>query len=71
MFGANEQNFGDEDSFMETGIIDSTGVLELVSFVEERFDITVQDDELIPENLDSASKLARYVTRKLGAPSNQ
>ncbi len=71
MFGASEQNFGDDDSFMETGIIDSTGVLELVSLVEERFDITVQDDELIPENLDSANKLGRYVTRKLGAPSNQ
>ena len=67
LFGASEQNFDDDDSFMETGIIDSTGVLELVSFVEERFDITVGDDELIPENLDSANNLTRYVTAKLGA----
>lgn len=69
MFGASEQNFDDDDSFMETGIIDSTGVLELVSFVEERFDIEVRDDELIPENLDSANNLTRYVTRKLSAES--
>jgi acyl carrier protein len=69
LFGASEQNFGDDDSFMETGIIDSTGVLELVSFIEERFEVAVQDDELIPDNLDSARKLTDYVTRKLGTRS--
>jgi acyl carrier protein len=67
LFGACEQDFGDDDSFMENGIIDSTGVLELVSFVEERFGLEVHDDELIPDNLDSANKLTEYVSRKIGA----
>jgi acyl carrier protein len=71
LLGASEQDFADDDSFMENGIIDSTGVLELVSFVEEQFRIEVSDDELIPDNLDSANKLASYVMRKIGAGSNR
>jgi acyl carrier protein len=55
----------DDDSLLEKGIIDSTGVLELVSFVEETFDIRVEDEELIPDNLDSINKLVLYVGRKL------
>jgi len=43
----------DDDSFLEKGIIDSTGVLELVNFIEETFNIKVEDEELIPDNLDS------------------
>lgn len=57
----------DEDSFLEKEIIDSTGVLELVSFVEERFGIEVNDDELIPDNFDSVSKLNEYVKKKQDA----
>ena len=57
----------DEDSFLEKEIIDSTGVLELVSFVEDRFGIVVNDDELIPENFDSVNKLNEYVKKKQGA----
>lgn len=55
---------GDSDSFLEHGIIDSTGVLELVAFLEEVYGITVEDEELIPENLDSIEKVAAYVSRK-------
>jgi len=51
-------------SFMETGLIDSTGVLELVAFVEEKYAIKVGDDELLPENLDSVKNLAAFVVRK-------
>ncbi len=55
----------DEDSsFLEEGIIDSTGVLEIISFLEETFLIKVDDEELIPENLDSVSRLTRFVERK-------
>lgn len=54
-------------SFMETGLIDSTGVLELVSFVEEKYGVKVADDELVPENLDSVANLAGFVVRKVGA----
>jgi acyl carrier protein len=56
----------DDTSFMEEGIIDSTGVLELVEFLEKEFSIVIEDDELIPENLCSIDNTAEYVTRKLG-----
>ena len=53
-------------SFLEEGIVDSTGVLELVMFVEETFNISVDDEEIVPENFDSVEQLARYVRLKLG-----
>ncbi len=59
------KNLGDEDSFMESGIIDSTGIMELVSFVEEKYSIEIDSDELVPENLDSISRLTRFVSEKL------
>ena len=52
-------------SLLDAGIIDSTGVLELVSFLETTFGIEVQDDEMLPENLDSIRAITAYVTRKL------
>ena len=51
-------------SLIETGIIDSTGVLELVGFLEERYDIRVADDELVPENLDSIDNILRFLREK-------
>jgi acyl carrier protein len=56
---------GDETSFLEEGIVDSTGMLELIMFLEESFHISVEDDELIPENLDSIQNVARYLDEKL------
>jgi acyl carrier protein len=56
--------FSDDDSFQERGIVDSTGILELVCHLQERYAIAIADDELIPENLDSLSKVARFVERK-------
>ena len=56
---------GDETSFLEEGIVDSTGMLELIMFLEESFHISVEDDELIPENLDSIKNVACYLDRKL------
>ncbi|HEB76332.1 MAG TPA: acyl carrier protein, partial [Nitrospirae bacterium] len=64
-FGRNN-GFADSDSFLESGIIDSTGVLELVAFLEERYRIDVVDEELIPENLDSIDNLVRFVKAKMG-----
>ena len=52
--------------FLEEGIVDSTGVLELVMFVEETFGITVEDEEIVPENFDSVERLARYVRLMVG-----
>lgn len=56
--------FADEDSFLELGIIDSTGVLELIMFVEEAFKIAIEDDDLVPENLDSINGLVRFIGAK-------
>lgn len=57
--------FDDNDSFIQKGIIDSTGVLELVSFIEVTFKIKVGDEELIPDNLDSMNKIVNYIIRKI------
>jgi acyl carrier protein len=54
-------------SFLDLGIIDSTGVLELVCFLETTFGIQVADEDMLPENLDSIRAIASYVTRKLNA----
>jgi acyl carrier protein len=65
-----ERSFSDGDSFMGEGIVDSTGVLQLVEFLEETYGITVEDEELIPENLDSLNNVSAYLARKLNtAPS--
>mgnify|MGYP005845680563 CR=1 FL=1 len=57
-------SLGDDASFLENGIIDSTGMLELVLFVEETFGIEVEDDEVLPSNFDSVNQLYAYVARK-------
>ena len=67
LFGQENGGLTEEQSFLETGIIDSTGVLELVAFLEQRFGISVDDRELLPENLDSISNVTRFVSRKTGA----
>ena len=63
LFGVDTE-FADEDSFLENGIIDSTGVLELIMFVECTYKISVGDDELVPENLDSVANLERFIVSK-------
>jgi acyl carrier protein len=57
-------NFQDGASFLEQSIMDSTGVLELVAFLEENFGLKVSDDELVPENLDSVDLICQYLDRK-------
>jgi len=66
LFGSDEESFGDTDSFMEKGIIDSTGILELTSFVEEKYGVTIKDEEMIPDNLDSLSNIVNFIARKKG-----
>ena len=58
-------NLQDTTSFMQSGIIDSTGILELVNYLEEKHSITIQDDELVPENLDSILNVDQFLGRKL------
>ena len=56
--------FSDSDSLQELGIVDSTGVLELVCHIQERYGIAVADEELVPDNLDSVDRIARFIVRK-------
>ncbi|BDD87598.1 acyl carrier protein [Desulfofustis limnaeus] len=64
LFDADADALVNDASFLEQGIIDSTGILELVDWLEETFAISVEDEELIPENLDSVVKVAAYIERK-------
>ena len=68
LFGDGEK-LNDDTSFMEEGIIDSTGILELVFFIEENFEIKIEDDELVPENMDNLNNIARFLERKLAGSS--
>lgn len=63
-FDAEESALQNDTSFLEQGIIDSTGVLELVDWLEEEFNMSVDDEELLPQNLDSVNLLSAYITRK-------
>ncbi|QDU52384.1 acyl carrier protein [Gimesia panareensis] len=65
LFGEDPESLQNDDSFLETGIIDSTGVLELVAFIEDQYDVQVDDDELVPENLDSINCLIDFIESKL------
>lgn len=57
-------NLQDDTSFMSGGIIDSTGILELVMFLESTCDLKVQPEEMLPENFDSVNRVAAFITRK-------
>ena len=64
LFDAESSNLKNEDSFLDQGIIDSTGVLELVEWLEDECGIEVEDEELILENLDSVNNLAAFIEKK-------
>ena len=64
LFDAQQIALDNDTSFLEQGIIDSTGVLELVEWLEETFALKVDDEELIPGNLDSVNRLAQFIARK-------
>ena len=69
LFGQGNGHLKNDDSFLDKGIIDSTGALELVAFLEEKYQIKIQDRELIPDNLDSINNLIRFVESKLQVAS--
>jgi acyl carrier protein len=66
-----DEILGDEDSLLEKGIIDSTGVLELVAFIEETYQFKIKDEELVPENLDSVKNISQFIQDKLLGSSAQ
>lgn len=66
---ASKRGLRDEDPILRNGIMDSLGVLELVAFLEETFDIRIDDDDLTPENFESIDHVAAFVTSKRAGPS--
>jgi len=72
LFG-DDSGLEEDTSFLESGIIDSTGILELIQFIEETYDIRVEDEELVPENLDSLKNVVQFLERKLnrGKPNKE
>ena len=67
MFGLDNFKLSPDDSLIEKGLIDSTGVLELIAFLEQKYAIKIEDSELVPENLDSINALTRFIERKTRA----
>jgi acyl carrier protein len=71
MFGTDDVQLSPDDSLIEKGLIDSTGILELIAFLEGTYGISVDDSELLPENLDSITALTRFIERKTKARVQQ
>ncbi|HEY5603055.1 MAG TPA: acyl carrier protein [Gammaproteobacteria bacterium] len=67
LFTDDQSALSNEDSFLNKGIIDSTGIMEVIFFLEEQFGIQVQDEEMVPENLDSVKNITSYIQRKQAA----
>ena len=67
LLAARPAPLADTDSFLEHHVLDSTGFLELIGFLEERYGIRVADDEMVPENLDTLDSIVQYLARKRGA----
>jgi acyl carrier protein len=67
-----DSNFAlkDDTSLLDEGLIDSTGVMELVAFLETNFDVKVEDEEIVPDNFDSINKLLNFVQQKLNGKSH-
>jgi acyl carrier protein len=64
LFSDNDFKYGDDASFLEEGIVDSLGIMDLVFFIEETFGLTVKDEDLTPDNFDSVNRLANYIQRQ-------
>ena len=67
LFTTNDSELRDTDSLMLRGVIDSTGAMEMILFLEESYDIAVAEEEMVPENLDSVDKIVAFVGRKRDA----
>jgi acyl carrier protein len=68
LFGR-ETLFTDEESLIERGLIDSTGILELIAFLESKYSFKVLEDEMVPDNLDSIARLGDFIRRKTESPA--
>jgi acyl carrier protein len=70
LFGDTTRPVASSMSLIENDLVDSTGILELVAFMEDRFGFTVADHEIVPDNLDSLDKLAAYITAKMNVDAS-
>jgi len=66
LFGEDD-GLNDDSSFLAEGIVDSTGIMQLVSFLQERYRVSIEDEELIPDNLDSIMRVATFIEEKMRA----
>ena len=66
---AEPERLGDDDSLLDSGLVDSTGVLEVIAFIEVELGIHVEDSEISPENLDSIARIHAFMTRAGGRPT--
>ncbi|HKK20648.1 MAG TPA: acyl carrier protein [candidate division Zixibacteria bacterium] len=64
LFGADASMLEDSDSFMQNGVVDSTGILEVTGFIEEKYSIQIENEEMTPANLDSVDNLVNFIARK-------
>ncbi|MCP5021224.1 MAG: acyl carrier protein [bacterium] len=64
LLGEDDDDFTNNRSFLESGLIDSMGILELISFVEDTYEVEIADDELVPENLDSVDRVTKFIQSK-------
>ena len=67
LFGDGEKLADDDASFLENGIVDSTGILEIITFIEESFGVKIEDEEMLPENLDTLNNLEAFLSTKKAA----
>ncbi len=67
LLGEEDDDFTNNRSFLESGLIDSMGILELISFVEDTYEVEIADDELVPENLDSVDRVTKFIQSKRAA----
>ena len=65
---SDKYNYSDDASFLNEGIVDSMNVLQIVMFIEKKFNLHVEDEEVVPDNFDSVAKLAAYVRSKVQSP---
>ena len=71
LFGEDAAWLKEETSFLDSGVMDSTGILELIAFIQDRFGIVVEDEEVVPENFSSMKGVAAFLARKNGQPNGK
>lgn len=71
LFTDDDAALGNDDSLLQKGIVDSTGMMELIAFLEEQFAIRIDDEEMVPDNLDSVRNIVAFLTRKSSANNVQ